>query len=215
MIDVQQNFTVRLQEGEVFYAKRYHEPSGQAPAFAWPRPLQGALPRIIHNAWWMNSYTGPRGGGSIRFQSPEARRYIAWQLLEGDAVCFDYSKLVGFTKSIRLRTEFTLRLSAFAMNRLLFPIALGPGLLLMQSVGTPAVTPDQQAFDSQSPSRLVCWSADTVFSLEAQSGLLNDYLSPVYLRPIQSKAVVVEADERLRHAPGILERIRRIAFPRG
>jgi hypothetical protein len=114
-----------------------------------------------------------------------------------------------------LKTEFSLRLSAFAMNRLLFPIALGPGLLLMQSVGTPVVTPDQHALTSQSPSRFVCWSADTVFALEAKSGMLNDYFNPVYLRPIRSKAVVVEADDRLRHAPGIFEKIWRFAFPRG
>jgi len=215
MIDVTQNCDVRMEEGEVFYAKRYHEPSGQAPSFAWPRPLQGLLPRFLYKAWWLNSYTGSRGGGSIRFKAPEARFYVAWQLDEGDAVCFDYSKLVGFSDSIQLKTEFSLRLSAFAMNRLLFPIALGPGLLLMQSVGTPVVTPEEQSFESQSPARLVCWSADTVFELEAKSGWVNDYLSPVYLKPIRSKAVVVEADERLRHTPGMLTRILRVVFPRG
>lgn len=215
MIEVHQNYDLHLQEGEIFYAKQDHEPSGQAPSLSLPRPLQGTLPRIIHKAFLMNSYSGSCGGSSIRFQSPEARRFVAWQLHEGDAVCFDYRKLVGFSASIQLRTEFTLRLSAFAMNRLLFPIALGPGLLLMHAVGTPVVTPEKHAFDSQSPSRLVCWSADTVFALEAKSGFINDYFSPVYLRPLQSKAVVVEADEKSTQAPGILKRILKVVFPRG
>lgn len=213
MIEVHPVYSLELEPGETFYAKRSHEPSGRAPHFALPRPWRGILPRILYKAWVMNAYTRPKEGGSIRFKPPEAHRFVVWRLEEGDQVCFDYRKLVGFSKSVRLKTLFSLRLSAFAMNRLLFPVAIGPGLLVMEAVGQPSIMPQEAAPESVPPSRLVAWSIDTVFELEAHGGILNDYMSPVYLKPVKSRAVIVDADDPARYTGGILRRLLGLVFP--
>lgn len=215
MIEVHQNYSLDLANNEVFYARRSFEPSGQAPHFCLPNWWNGFLPRILHGAWFLNAYTRPVDGKAIRFKAPEAHHFVAWQLEEGEAVCFNYQKLVGFSCSIQLRTEISLRLSSFAMNRILFPIAIGPGLLVMETVGKPSIVPQDEAPDAQPPSRLVCWSAETVFELEASKGVINDYLSPTYLKPIESKGVVIDADDKSLHTDGMLKRLVRAAFPRG
>lgn len=101
------------------------------------------------------------------------------------------------------------------MNRLLFPVATGPGLLVMEAVGKPSIMPLEDAPEPFPPSRLVCWAIETVFELEAQGGIVNDYMSPVYLNPVKSKAVVVDADDQSRYSGGKLRQLLRLLLPHG
>lgn len=169
--------------------------------------------RMLYKTWTMHAYTRPKDGGAIRFKPPEAHRFVVWKLAKGDKVCFDYRKLVGFSRTLQLETRFSLRLSAFAMNRLLFPAATGPGLLVTEAVGKPSIMPLEEEPQAVPPTRLVCWSIDTIFELEAEPGIVNDYMSPVYLKPGKSQTVVVDADDQSRYTGGKLQQLLRLVFP--
>lgn len=213
MIKVYQEYSLALEDAKTLFVKRSHEPSGRVPSFCLPKPLSGMLPRILYKAWLMNSFTCRNVEDSIRFRPPEAHRFVVWSLIEGDRVCFDFRKLVGFSKTVRIQTKFSLRLSSFAMNRHLFPVATGPGLLVMEAVGQPKIMLRVDAPESIPASRLIAWSIETVFELESEGSIVDDYMSPVYLKPCEGEAVVVDPDDPRRHTGGKLRQLLRLLFP--
>jgi uncharacterized protein (AIM24 family) len=123
-----------------------------------------------------------RGNRKLVFSTTGARQFAAWNLREDEEVCFDCGKLVGFDSTITLRTKITLQVAALSLGRMFFQIARGPGLLLLETGGTPSVHEGDLLVEPFAPHRLVCWSLDSIFEAEAESGFFNYYLSQAYIR---------------------------------
>jgi hypothetical protein len=216
MIRVHDQFRLDLADGDVFFARTVYEPKGCAPRLEFPQWNRCMLPRWLNGAYKMHRFSRPDDGGSVDFTPAGGCRYIEWNLAEGEALCIDLAKLVGFSGTVRLRPEISLRLTAFAMNRLSYTIALGPGLVVMESTGIPEVFRSAGEARPFPPSRLIAWSADSSFGLHLASGRLSHYLSPTYLTALETRGVVLDADDPKSNSKGFLTKmIRRIYAPFG
>lgn len=216
MIRVHDQYRLDLADGDVFFARTMYEPKGGAPRLEFPQWNRCMLPRWLNGAYKMHRFSRPDDGGSVDFAPPGGHRYVEWKLVEGEAVCIDLRKLVGFSGSVRLRSEISLRLTAFAMNRLSYTIALGPGLVVFEATGIPEVFRSPGECRQFPPSRLIAWSADSSFCLKLAAGKLGHYLSPTYLTALETRGVVLDADDPKSNSKGFLTKmIRRIYAPFG
>jgi len=162
----------------------------------------------------MNSYSRPVGGSSVDFRAAEGHSFVEVQLNEGETLVFNYRKLLGFSGGIRLHTTVSLSLATMSMNRLLFNLASGPGRIVFEVTGVPELHLDAAKSKSFAPSRLIAWSADSEFEIEVRTGTLDYYLSSVYLKPVATKGLVIDADELSKSAPNFMwEVIRKVYSP--
>ncbi|MDP1586272.1 MAG: AIM24 family protein [Prosthecobacter sp.] len=209
-----QRFELNLSASERFFACRRYEPLGHAPEFALPMWHRSIIPRMINGAWTMNSYSRPVDGSSVDFRAAEGHSFVELQLNEDEALVFNYRKLLGFSGGIRLHTTVSLSLATMSMNRLLFNLASGPGRIVFEVTGVPELHLDAVKSKSFAPSRLIAWSADSEFEIEVRTGTLDYYMSSVYLKPVATKGLVIDADEQSKSAPNfMLEILRKVYSP--
>jgi len=207
MIKVHKSYSLDLSPEQTFFTKRVYEPMGRAPMFSIPQWNHCLIARLLHGAWLMNALSRPENGGTIDFNAPEGHRFLEWELRDGEAVCFDFRKLVGFSSTVRLEMVVSLRLTAFSMNRLFYHVAVGPGKLLLETGGVPNVFYTAAEAKSFPPSRLICWSADSVFGLEANSGTMDHYFSAAYLKALETRGLVIDADDLKETSGGFLTKL--------
>jgi len=209
-----QRFELNVAAGERFFACRRYEPLGHAPEFALPMWHRSIIPRMINGAWTMNCYSQPADGDSIDFRAAEGHSFVELQLNKGESLVFNYRKLLGFSDGIQLHTTVSLSLATMSMNRLLFNLASGPGRIVFEVTGVPEVHFDAAKSKSFAPSRLIAWSADSQFEIEVRTGPCDYYVSSVYLKPVATNGLVIDADEQSKSAPNfMLEVIRKVYSP--
>lgn len=212
MIRIHEQYTLPPGGAGAFYAKRSHEPTGQAPQVSFPQWNRCLWVRLRDDWFSMNRFKRSIQGDSIQFTPAAGRRLIEWELASGESVCFDTRKMVGFSDSISLHADISLRLTAFAMNRMTFTIARGPGILLLESLGMPEVITSPGELPTLPPSRLAAWSADSVFGIEIPGGWLQHYVSPVYLKIHETSGIVVDAPDPKSSSRGFLRKMIKQAY---
>ena len=216
MIRVHDRYRLELAGDDVFYAKTSFGPKGMAPRFEIPQWTRCMIPRWLNGAYKMHRFSRPDDGGTVDFTPAGGHRYVEWTLAKGEAACIDLRKLVGFSGSVTLRSKISLRLSAFAMNRISYTIALGPGLVVMETTGIPEVFRSAGECRPFPPSRLIAWSADSSFGLSLATGRFSHYLSPTYLTALETRGVLLDADDPKSNSKGFLTKmVRRIYSPFG
>ncbi len=130
-------------------------------------------------------------------------------------MCFHYHNLVGFTSDVGLSTYLSLQLTTLCLDRIFFHLVTGPGLIILEAKGVPEVFQDVEPDKAFPPSRLLCWSIDSEFAIEGSGRAFDIYMSPVFFRPLKSKAVIIDADDPRTQSSSFLWNVmRKIYLPR-
>jgi hypothetical protein len=150
----------------------------------------------------------------VDFRAAEGHRFVTLRLDPGETLCFHYHNLVGFTADVGLSTYLSLQLTTLCLNRIFFHLATGPGLVILEAKGVPEVFQDLELHKAFPTKRLLCWSIDSEFAIEGSGGWLDIFMTPVFFRPLKSKAIVIDADDPRMQSSSLLRNIvRKIYLP--
>ena len=213
-ISVHNPLILELQTEEVFYCCRRFEPSGVAPEISWPKKSSSLVGRLLHGALWPNRLRTKDENRKVDFRAAEGHRFVALWLETGETLCFHYHSLVGFSSNISLSTYISLQFTTLCLNRIFFHLATGPGLVVLESKGVPEVFQNAAPDKAIPPVRLLCWSIETEFAIEGSGKFADIFMSPVFLRPLTSTAVVIDADDpRIQSSRFLWNILRKIYTP--
>jgi hypothetical protein len=208
--------TLKLPEGQPFYAKRSFTHIGPPPELSFPQPWNSLIARLLYGTWCMFRIQSCQGPLEAQYRASEGHRYVLIELEENETVCFNHHNLVGFSGGVKLRTELSLQLSAICLGRTFFHLATGPGFLVLDSHGEPQIIEDLQVNGSFPPSRLLCWSKETEFSLVGSVKELQVVLdSPLFFQLEKNKLVVIDSvHESQRSTSSLFLILKNIYLPR-
>lgn len=92
---------------------------------------------------------------------------VEWRMREGEEVVFRYQDFFGASENVRLRSEFSLRLSTLLLGRLVFHVARcesGEGRLLLRA---DVEEIDQSQLRAVPPERLIAWNRHARFTVHS------------------------------------------------
>jgi hypothetical protein len=191
---VQHPFKLCLPEGGKFYAKRRFAHVGPPPEISFPQPWSSLIARLLYGTWCLYRIHASEGTVDAEYRASEGHRFVVIELEKDETVCFHHHNLVGFSGEVTLSTAVSLQLAAMSLGRVFFHLAKGPGFLVLESHGEPQIIEDLKTDGALPPSRLLCWSKDTEFSLigsTRDSQVLLD--SPLFFHLEKNKLVVIDS----------------------
>lgn len=143
------------------------------------RPMQCALPRLIHGTFVTQKYWSKDGSvRPITLSVREGHNLIAIELEEGERACFSFKHLFGFGNRIRFRTVIDLGIGAWAIGRAIQHVCEGPGLVVFDCAGVPKVWNEGDTNEGQrvQVERLVFWPQDLEFRVEKVHTIADLYI---------------------------------------
>lgn len=149
-----------------------------------PWPLSAPIARLLRGRYLL--YTrgtfladAERPARGMVASASGGMSIVEWKMQPGEEVVFAYRDFFGASDNIRLRTEFSLRLSTLLLGRLLFRIARceeGEGRLLLRAHVEEI---DPEHIRAIPPERLLAWHRHARFAIHsgrtAWSTLVNGY----------------------------------------
>lgn len=196
-----------------WYFSRKLEPHGAPPVFSIPQAGKAALGRLRNGVWAMNKFDVEAGKGMVHFTSVGAAEYVEWNLREGERVIFDYRNFVGMSDSITLHGLTSLRISTLVLGRVLFPVAEGPGTIVLQTKGVALTGEDPETRMAVPSGQLIAWNQNCKFSVESKIGFADVYLSSAYVKIDGTGNVIVDADQAGAAKTGLSRFIRYFISP--
>jgi len=195
--EVGERFSIQLGEGEVFYGRRNRAPTNAPGNKRFPFRQGGLVPRLRHGLVCVNKITGSSTLEKVTFTAARGVRLVALELQQGQQITVEMSRVSGFSSGIRFKGSINLNLCVLALGKALRTTASGKGILLLETTGPPDVDFKAEEAPSTAPEKLVAWSADAHFTVQASSGFINYYLSGCYLKPVSGNLFVSEAASRI------------------
>lgn len=172
-----------------FYKARNVPSANFPPSISLPFPASAPLARFF--SWrYALDLSGPTSlnARQIIFNSHQGRGFVKWQLHSGESIIInDFSRVLLFEDTCRIRTKVSLRLSTLLLGKMLFPAIEGPGIVVFYTTG-PAAVGQAGAYEV---GRFVAWREDVGFNVVASPGLLNTYLSGIQLAATNNQAATV------------------------
>ena len=199
IVKVNNPFNLAIASGKAFHHRRRFEPTGCHPMVSIPQPTQCLIARLLHSSWMLSTIEGSDPAPLIEFRAPDNHNFIGVKLADDERLVFNFHYFVGFTGGLKLHTHLTLNLGSLTLPRILFQMARGSGLLLLQARGVPRIWERATDVPAFSPSRLICWSADSQFDLQGSARTADIFLSPIYLKAHHLDLLVIDADEPGKH----------------
>ncbi|MEZ6244076.1 MAG: hypothetical protein R3B57_13660 [Phycisphaerales bacterium] len=196
-----------------FFVSRKFEPNGRAPRFSVPRPTSSLVKRIRYRALAMNRIKFGPGRGPVYFTAIKGAEFVEWKLRPGEVVVFDYKNFVGMSDTVKLSSIVSFRITSLLFGRIIFPVAKGPGTLILMSRGRPGVTGEARAEASVPPNRILAWHQNTRYSVESELNFVDIYLSTLYLKRSGPGLVVVDADTMGRPTSGLSRFVKYFLLP--
>ncbi|MEP3844718.1 MAG: hypothetical protein ABJM43_05195 [Paracoccaceae bacterium] len=117
-------------------------------------------------------------------------RFIKIDLNQGDRVFFRVPSLVGFSEEVTLRRHYSLRLATILQFRLFFPVAEGPGSIVLSTKGGAAKIMPTDGVEGSEPLDLLAFDLDGVLHTDAQHGIFNTYFGRLTIFPNKETLLV-------------------------
>lgn len=117
-------------------------------------------------------------------------RFIRIDLHHGDRVFFRVPSLVGFSEEITLRWHYSLRLATILQFRLFFPVAEGPGAIILSTKGGAAKIMPADGVEGSEPLDLLAFDLDGALYSDAQHGIFNTYFGRLTIFPSKETLLV-------------------------
>ncbi|WP_339832701.1 AIM24 family protein [uncultured Altibacter sp.] len=188
-------YSIPADHKETFFISRKYRPTGRAPKVGIHCWTASFFRRIRTNTYLMNHVSiNRKSEESIDFRSLAGAEFVEWTLSDGEEVVFDYNHLVALTGNIKLSTEISLRLTSTLFAQTFFPVAKGPGKLVLMTKGQP-LADDEETGKSVHIDRLIAWQKTTKFAVISELNLVDLYLSGLYLKRSSTDMVLIDADE--------------------
>jgi hypothetical protein len=198
---------------DTYYISRRFQCRGRAPRFSIPQPFHAPIARLLHKGTAMNEVEMRPGDGPVTCSAAQGSQFLEWNLREGETVVFDFHNFVGISRSVRISTLISPRLSTLLLGKFIFSTATGPGKLILMTLGRAEITGRELSAESFPPERLVAMRADTRLFLESELSLVDVYLSSAYVRPADGGEVIVDVDSQRGSGVGLGRFFTRFLWP--
>lgn len=135
---------------------------------------QCAIARFAHSLLVTDRYWSDDLTKRVVIPANQGHELIAVRLDEHEEACISLTNLVGFSENITFRTVFDFAITSWSINRAFQYLAMGPGLLLFDCFGEPAILNSHAELKGQriQVGRLVMWPKDLEFHAdEVHSGV--------------------------------------------
>ena len=188
-IDDDKSFKVSLDESG-WYGSFSHNIKPNRPG-RFVAPQKGALlfTRLLLGKFVFQKYdvaSDEEFGGYGDVDS----RFIKIDLSQGDRVFFRLPSLVGFSEEVTLRRHYSLKLATILQFRLFFPVAEGPGSIVLSTKGGAAKIMPADGVDGSEPLDLLAFDLDGVLHTDAQHGIFNTYFGRLTIFPNKETLLV-------------------------
>jgi len=170
----------------------------------WSAPLT----RILHGRYFLfnRSVFSPPGQASaseeVKGMEASAKSgfsIVEWQMQPGEEVMFNYRDFYGASVNVKLKTDFSLRLSTILLGKVFFHYAQcteGEGRLLLEAR---VHNTTQGGMSSIKPSRLLAWNRHAQFTAGSHRHPWKTFINPFTIvresTPGLAKALVIIAPE--------------------
>ena len=186
-------YTIPVENKEIMYVARKYLPTGRAPKIAIPNWTEGIVSRIRNKVYLMNEIV-VRESETVDFRSTGGTEFVEWNLSDGEEVVFNYRDLVAFSDSIIFSQHISYRITSMFLGRAIFPIAKGPGKIILLAAGKPIINEESHLIKSVAVERLLAWQTTARFSIDSELGMADMYLSGVYLKRTNDDLIIIDAD---------------------
>ncbi len=131
-------------------------------------PWQCTLARIRSKLLVTNRYWSNKSASAVTIPSKEGHELVAVELDEGDEVCVSLQHLIAFSEQVRFRTVLDFGIAAWAIQKNCQHLAKGPGILVFDCAGQPAVWNAEDTTETHriQLNRLVMWPKDITIRLD-------------------------------------------------
>jgi len=198
-MDDDKSFKVGLDETRWYGSFRHNIRTNRPGRFATPQ--KGALPftRLLTGKLVLQKFDATNEEEFGGYGDVDSR-FIKIDLSQGDKIFFRVSSLVGFSEGITLRRHYSLRLATILQFRLFFPVAEGPGSIVLSTKGGTAKIMPADGVEGSEPLDLLAFDLDGVLHTDAQHGIFNTYFGHLTIFPNKETLLV-------RHS-GVVRRLR-------
>ncbi|MEM1078120.1 MAG: hypothetical protein AAGI09_06285 [Pseudomonadota bacterium] len=207
-------YTIAPAERPVrFFMSRSFAATGHAPRVAIPQAAGAPLGRIFKGKYALNCVDVAPGGTPVRYTSTRGATFLEWTLRKDEAVIIDLRNFVGMESSVTLSTLLSARFGTLVLNRFIFPVATGPGRLLLLADGRTEIVSDVTNPTSLSPDRILAIDLSTRLCVDSHNGFADIYLSNAYVRPVGGGSIVVNVDQQTSARFGLFQFATRFLWP--
>lgn len=177
-------FSIPLKPGEILMTRASDMPQRAIPDLSIFWRCGAFILRARRGLLMLNKVTGAADGSPLAMAAAGGFEYACIEIESGQEVVVDPDRLVGFSSTVSFRVHWDFSVAAIAVHGPVSLIATGPGLLVFKSSGSPRLHVSASDLPTANPSGLMLFRRDAEFEIQASNGLLNYYLSPCMIRPL-------------------------------
>jgi hypothetical protein len=181
-----------------------------------PQPFTGIFGRVFGGRYVLGLLRGatlPKDGASIVVNAPS--ELVSWTLKDGEEIILRYGDLVAFSNTVRLATEVNLSLQATLFGRFVFHKAIGPGVIIMQTLGEAVAGRERDATESRRATSLKAWELQAGFQIQSNLDWLGVYLAPYNIRKKVGSLLIYDAGPKNSRwsSIGLIKAVRTFLLP--
>lgn len=193
---------------------------GEHDRMTIPQKTFAIFPRLLKNRYRMRRVDRESwdraerlGYDSVRVRCTSPVTLCAFQIPQGGSIYFrDIGPLLGFTDSIKLETEYSLRITSLLFGQAIFRRATavnGPGRVLFMVTGDPPPIDATGVFPTGT---LVAWDVNEHFKVSAQETVADAFLSEHSLQAM-SQRVLRDQNAGRGFSTAVIRVVRRFLLP--
>lgn len=206
-------YGLKADAPETYYFSRKFEPHGYPPKFSVPQPTSAPIGRLLNGCMALNKISIDQSADRVFFTGQKSEHFVEWLLEPGESAVFDYRNFVGMSDSIKLSVHISLRVSSLMLDKVIYPIATGPGKLILCTEGVPHFGDDEHTRSSMPANRLVAWQKGLRFHSESELNFIDIYFSDSYVKKSGEGVLIMDADKRGAAKNGLTRFIKHFFLP--
>lgn len=167
-----------------------------------PHPSRLPLSRLFSGNYIM-CYIDPSASREPSYLKVDKHSSIVvWELEPGEKVIFNVRDMIGFSDSVTIGSEISLRLSSLVFGRVVYRHAIGPGVILMKTRDEAVAGQKGEAQSALHTSGLVAWNATNEFNVISWPSIIDTFFSGCSLKKGADGLLVYDQDvSRRRSGP--------------
>lgn len=206
-------YELKGEDSEKYFFSRKFEPHGYPPKLSIPQLGAAPIGRFRHGCMALNKIAVTEHSNKVFFTGQKSEHFVEWRLEPGEAVVFDYRNFVGMSETIKLSVHISLRVSSLMLDKVIYPVATGPGKLILCTEGVPHFGDDEHTSSSMPANRLVAWQKGLRFHSESELNFVDIYFSDNYVKKAGDGILIMDADKRGSAKNGLTRFIKHFFFP--
>lgn len=206
-------YALKADCAERYFFSRKFEPHGYPPKFSIPQPASAPVGRLLNGCMALNKIFIDQNSDRVFFTGQKSEHFVEWVLEPGESAVFDYSNFVGMSESVKLSVHISLRVSSLMLDKVIYPVATGPGKLILCTDGVPHFGDDEHTRSSMPANRLVAWQKGLRFHSESELNFIDIYFSDSYVKKAGEGILIMDADKRGAAKNGLTRFIKHFFLP--